>query len=326
MSSRQLVSAITIFLNAEKFIEEAIESVFAQTHDNWGLLLVDDGSTDGSTEIAQRYAKRFPEKVRYLEHEGHQNRGMSATRNLGIRHAKGEYIAFLDADDVWLPQKLEQQVAILDAQSEAVMLYGRTRIWFSWTGNPEDIQRDYMTKLGVQPNTLVQPPTLLALFLRDENTYYPCTSSVLIRREVFEEIGRFKEDFRGGYEDMVFHSKVFLKAPIFVASECWDLYRQHPDSYWAVARKTGQHHLYEPNPQYQAFLNWLTEHLSEQGVKDTKLWKALQKELWPYHHPRLYRLFAAPRHLIRWIKRLAKQIGRRTLPVPVRLWLRANSS
>src|SRR5919202_2999091 len=108
-----LVSVVVPFWNDKKFIQETIESVFAQTYENWELLLVDDGSTDGSTQIALRYAEQYPEKVRYLEHPGHQNRGMSAARNLGISHAKGAYIGFLDADDVWLPYKLEQQVAIL---------------------------------------------------------------------------------------------------------------------------------------------------------------------------------------------------------------------
>ena len=107
MKNKPLVSCITIFFNAEKFFEEAIESVFVQTYKNWELLLVDDGSTDGSTTIARNYAEHYPEKVCYLEHEGHQNRGMSASRNLGIRHAKGDYVALLDADDIWLPQKLE---------------------------------------------------------------------------------------------------------------------------------------------------------------------------------------------------------------------------
>src|SRR5215207_5031419 len=109
MSTKPLVSVIVVFLNAEKFIEEALESVLAQTYDNWELLLVDDGSTDSSTEIALRYANRYSGRVRYVEHPWHQNRGASASRNLGIRHAKGEYIAFLDADDVWLAHKLEQQ-------------------------------------------------------------------------------------------------------------------------------------------------------------------------------------------------------------------------
>src|SRR5437773_4242914 len=99
MTNKPLVSVIIIFLNAEKFIEEAIESVLAQTYDHWELLLVDDGSIDSSTEIALRYAEQYPGKVNYLEHEGHQNRGMSASCNLGIRNTKGEYIAFLDVDD-----------------------------------------------------------------------------------------------------------------------------------------------------------------------------------------------------------------------------------
>ncbi|HEX8089705.1 MAG TPA: glycosyltransferase family 2 protein, partial [Blastocatellia bacterium] len=101
MSDNSLVSVIIIFLNAEEFIAEAIESVFDQTYSDWELLLVDDGSTDASAEIALRYAAGYRGRVRYLEHEGHQNRGMSASRNLGIASARGEFVAFLDADDVW---------------------------------------------------------------------------------------------------------------------------------------------------------------------------------------------------------------------------------
>src|SRR6266487_5498276 len=156
MPSQPRVSAIIIFLNAERYIDEAIESVFAQAYDSWELLLADDGSTDGSTAIVLQYAERYPDKVRYLEHPGHQNRGMSATRNLGIRNARGEYIAFLDADDVWLPQKLEQQVAILEQQPEAAMVYGPALLWHSWAGEAQNSQSDLvMQELGVPLNTLV---------------------------------------------------------------------------------------------------------------------------------------------------------------------------
>src|SRR5688572_8206551 len=102
MDNQPLVSAIIIFLNGEKYLEEAIQSVIHQTYTNWELLLVDDGSSDKSTAIALSYANSFSNKIKYLEHEGHQNKGMSATRNLGINHSKGDYIGFLDADDVWL--------------------------------------------------------------------------------------------------------------------------------------------------------------------------------------------------------------------------------
>ena len=100
MSDSPLVTTIIIFLDAERYFEEAIASVFAQTYPHWELLLVDDGSTDGSTAIARHYAMQYQTRVRYLEHPGHQNRGMSATRNLGVKHARGRYIAFVDADDV----------------------------------------------------------------------------------------------------------------------------------------------------------------------------------------------------------------------------------
>src|ERR1041384_7600465 len=76
MISKRLVSVIVIFFNAEEFIQEAIESVLAQTYEHWELLLVDDGSTDTSRDIAARCTKRCTERVRYLEHAGHENRGM----------------------------------------------------------------------------------------------------------------------------------------------------------------------------------------------------------------------------------------------------------
>jgi glycosyltransferase involved in cell wall biosynthesis len=133
MGDKPLVSVIIIFLNAEQFLEEAVASVFAQTYDNWELFLVDDGSWDSSSALARRYAKDCPGKVHYFEHDGHQNRGMSASRNMGIQNAMGEYIAFLDADDVWLPRKLEQQVALLEAQPEAGMVYRTQEDWYSWT-------------------------------------------------------------------------------------------------------------------------------------------------------------------------------------------------
>src|SRR5262245_43696646 len=89
------VSVVVPFWNAKPFIEEAIRSVLDQTFADWELLLVDDGSTDGSTQIALQYVERLPEKLRYFEHEHHQNRGVAASRNLGVRHGRGGYIAFL---------------------------------------------------------------------------------------------------------------------------------------------------------------------------------------------------------------------------------------
>lgn len=284
-----VVSVVTIFFNSEKFIQEAIESVFAQTYNNWELLLVDDGSTDSGTAIALRYAEQYPENVRYLEHERHQNRGMSASRNLGISKAKGEYIAFLDADDVFLPQKLERQVAIIGSNPEAAMVCGPTQLWHSWTGNPKDALLDSMREISVQYDTLFKPPALLNLRLRNK-AMTPAICGVLVRSSLLEITGGFEESFGGLYEDQAFFFKVFLKAPVFVTSECWDMYRQHPNSNCSVATKTGQYHPETPNFAHLTFLNWLKEYLSKQEIDDPEIWKLLRKKFWRYHHPWLFRL------------------------------------
>ena len=284
MSNQPLVTCIMIFLDAEKFIQEAIESVFAQTYPAWELLLVDDGSTDGSTEIARKVAQQHPERAGYLEHPGHQNHGMSAARNLGIANARGEYIAFLDADDVWLPNKLERQVALLSSRPEVCMVYGPTQWWYSWTGDPEDTRRDYIHELGVAPNTLLQPPELVARFLRTEGIS-PCTCSVLLRREAVERMGGFEATFRDLYEDQAFFAKLCLQEPVYVSAECLARYRQHPGSNYSATQNTGRYDAARP-----AFLNWLAAYLSKQDVKDAALWAALRREMWPYRYPGLLRL------------------------------------
>jgi glycosyltransferase involved in cell wall biosynthesis len=318
MNNKPLVSCIVIFFNAgEKFFIEAIESVFAQTYGHWELLLADDGSSDKSTEIALQYTQQYPEKVRYLEHEGHQNRGMSATRNLGIRHAKGEYIALLDADDIWLPQKLEKQVAILEAQPEAGMVYGSTLMWYSWTDNPEDLKRDYHRKLGVQPDILVQPPTLLRLFLQGKAAT-PCTCSVLIRCELIKKVGGFEETFRGMYEDQAFFYKFCLKIPVFVESGCWDKYRQHPNSTCYVSETLGIYSPSQPNSTYLICLNWLKRYLEEQEINDTKIWQGFNRAIFPYRHPNFYYfsqgVYYFSQGVKRYIKRFIKLVASHMFP------------
>jgi len=279
MSNRgeALVSIVVAFLDEERFIEEAIESVFAQTYENWELLLVDDGSSDKSTKIALRYAEQYTSRVRYLEHPGHQNRDRSASRNLGISHTKGEYIAFLDADDVWLPKKLEQQVAILDDLPEAGMVLGRTKYWHGWTGNPGDNRRDSIPEFSVRSNTLVKPPVLLMLFYPLGTGPAPCMCSLLVRREIVADTGGFEEDFRGiygMYEDQVFLTKAYLKTAVFVAGQCWDKYRVRPDSCSAVAQKTGQYF-----PARLFFLKWLARYFSDEGLEDCESQLVLQRAL-----------------------------------------------
>lgn len=304
-----------IFLNAEQFIEEAIKSVLAQTYEHWELILVDDGSIDISSVIAIDFTIRHPEKIRYLEHPDRQNYGMSASRNLGIQRARGEYIAFLDADDIWLPGKLAHQVDIITSHPEVGMIYGRTLYWHSWTGLPEDQDRDHIPPLGTMPLVVTKPPHMLARYLNGQAAV-PCTCSILVRSETLKRIGGFEETFRGMYEDQVFYAKLSLTEPILVSEACLDRYRQHPNSSSAVSSTTGK-----TNATRLEFLNWLTQYLIQQNVSDTALWMTLRKELWLVQRP--FNLFLpGPFYsLIRWIKKWLLRMEKRLLPESLRLWL-----
>jgi glycosyltransferase involved in cell wall biosynthesis len=154
------VSVICIFYQAERFFSEAVDSVLGQDFADFELLLCDYGSSDGGTALAKDYAARHPGKVRYLEHPGHANRGMSATRNLGLAHARGELIAFIDADDRWRPAKLREQVAILDANPAVGMVCGAVNYWRSWQGG-----EDKPTTTGHAADAVSAPPeTSLQLY------------------------------------------------------------------------------------------------------------------------------------------------------------------
>lgn len=276
-----LVSVVVNFLNPGEFIREAIESVFAQTYGAWELLLVDDGSTDVSTEIARDFEKSHPDRVRYLEHPGHVNRGASASRNLGADLAKGTYLAFLDSDDIWLPMKLERQVAILEKEPEAVMVYGPAKWWYGWTGRSKDGLRDFQQGMGLEPNTLVPTGKLLTLFLGNENVVQSM-SGPMYRREAFIRIGRSEEDCRSIYDDQIVYAKLNLAAPVWASDECWYWYRQHP------YQRNQEPHIGRHLAIRKTYLSWLEGYLSRNGISDPEVWQALRREQRPFRSPFWY--------------------------------------
>jgi len=303
MSREPLVSVVMIFLDAERFLAEAIESVRAQSYAHWELLLVDDGSSDGSGALARRHAAGSPQRIRYLEHPGHENRGKSSSRNLGIREAKGEYVTFLDADDVFLPHKLERQVAILRAHPEAMMCYGGTEYWWSWTGRRADLRRDAVPRPGVRPDASYRPPELMIRFLRRGGSV-PCICAVLARRDVVVEVGGFEESIQNLYEDQVLLAKLCLEGPVFVESGCGERYRQHPDSTSAAAIRSGEYHPRRPNPARDAYLLWLAGYAARRGIDDPAFRRALRGALRWHRHPFAARLGAPFLHLLEGLRRL----------------------
>ncbi len=165
------VSVIIPTYNRLPFLREAVASVLNQTHRDFELILVDDGSTDGTAE----YAQGLPAPVVYLYQE---NAGPSAARNRGIRAARGAFLTFLDSDDLWQPRKLATQVAFMHAHPEAVVCY-TDEIWIrrGVRVNPRNKHRKYGGWIFERclPLCIVSP------------------SSVLMRRRFFDVVGLFDE-------------------------------------------------------------------------------------------------------------------------------------
>ena len=185
----------------------------------------------------------------------------------------------LDSDDIWLPSKLEQQVAILNAVPEAGAVYGRTQTWKSWDTASRGAGKDRTGPLYVKLNRVYRAGSLLARVIRGKIAI-PSTSNICFRRELIKRIGEFERSFVGMYEDQVFLAKVFLKEAVLVSGECWDRYRIHPDSCTAVALRQGL-----LGPTHRAYLNWVEQYLREQGEQGTSAWRAVQVALYPYRHP-----------------------------------------
>lgn len=117
------VSIITPVYNVEKWIEETIDCVRAQTFSDWEMLLVEDGSTDRTVQVIQRYLERTGEgRIRLIRQE--KNGGAARARNRGVREAAGRYIAYVDADDLWEPEKLERQTAFMEDRGAAFSFTG----------------------------------------------------------------------------------------------------------------------------------------------------------------------------------------------------------
>ena len=242
MQREPMVSVIVCFLNEERFLAEAVHSVLGQTFADWELLLVDDGSTDASSTIARQLAATNPGCIDYLEHADHCNLGLSASRNAGIRRARGRYVAFLDADDTWYPPKLEEQVAILERHPEVAMVVGASRYWRSWSGHREG--DDVVIPIGVQSDTVIAPPQLMTALYPLGTGAGPPPSNIMLRRDVVQEVQGFEASFRGQlalYEDQAFLSKVYRRYPVYVASACWDRYRLRADSIVATVNAAGRY-------------------------------------------------------------------------------------
>ncbi len=273
------VSIVIIFFNAAGYLEEAIASVRAQAGVSWELVLVDDGSTDASGDIARRHADG---SVRVVTNA--TNLGMSAARNIGMRASRGRYVFFLDADDVLLPGAIARLAGILDQQPDAAAAYGPIEWWYGDA-------RDSVEPRAVASPRTIAPSRLLISFLAGT---IPVPSALIVRREAIDRAGGFVEASRGLYEDQVFLVKLLLRERIFVSTETYYRYRQHDDASTAVAATRDY-----SSAERRRFHAWTAAHLRAQRVRHPLVWAALLRAQLPYRLPRLYGLLRAAKGSLR---------------------------
>lgn len=292
--SEPRVSIITPFFNAEVFFNEAIESVLSQTFGDWELFLVDDGSSDGSTRIAHAYAEKHPARIFYFEHDSHANLGVAASREMALHRCRGEFVALLDADDVWLPQKLAEQVHLMRAHPEAGLLYGLSEYWFDW--EMPSAEANFVPKLA-ESNKLYLPPELAKLTYPLGPHGSPCPSDLIFRRESLLRVGGLGDDFRV-CEDLAFLARIFLNEPVYVADKVWSKYRRHPNSVWSVAQTDGEETRWRAQ-----YLVWLKQYLIAHCVEDAEIWKLHRAAMRKWGNPRLVQVMQSVRRVLRPLKR-----------------------
>jgi len=221
-----MVSAIIVTYNRASFLVEAIDSVLAQSYfqknpGDWELIIVDDGSTDETPELVGRYVEK-DSRVKYFHC---QHGGVSAARNYGLKMAAGNFIAFLDSDDLWLPDKTQVQISYLRAFPDARFCLTE-EIWIRNGRRVNQGKRHQKFSGWVLDKVL--PLCLLSL------------SSAMFRRELFEEIGDFDEslpvceDYDLGLRIALRFPYHFLPSPLIVKRG------GHPDQlskkYWGMDR------------------------------------------------------------------------------------------
>lgn len=187
-----MATTVTVIIpayNTSQYLSETIESVLAQTFNDFELIIINDGSTDNTAEIAEHYCQQ-DSRIKLFSQV---NQGVSIARNIGIKMAQGEFIALLDSDDQWLPNKLAVQIKHLTSQSELGISFGRI---------------EFMSQYG-KPNRQIFNSCLTKLTPR--HFYYAnpivTASNAVVRRALFEQIGGFDADLKAS-ED----SELFLRA------------------------------------------------------------------------------------------------------------------
>jgi glycosyltransferase involved in cell wall biosynthesis len=220
-----LVSAAIITHNRARYLEEAIQSVLGQTWRDFELVVVDDGSTDGTDALVAPYL----DCIRYVRQE---RRGKAAARNAAVRLARGDLIAFCDSDDVWYPDRLERQLDALEQHPDVGMVHGHVTVIDSGGNELPDRTSSGRAVFGAAHRNGAS----YASYASDCRCL---SSTILVRREVFDTVGFYDPDL--AIEDYDFYLRLLLHFDLlFLDSEPLAKYRAHAAKTLDIELGSGQ--------------------------------------------------------------------------------------
>lgn len=182
MSTKGKVSVLISLYNRTEYIKETIESALTQEYKNIEIIIVDDGSTDGGDSLVESI---ISDDIRLLRHPNAANKGQAASLNLALAHATGEYIAFLDSDDLFLPGKLLAQVDFLEKNSSVGLVYGM--------GYAIDSSGEIIYNILSDEHQETNDPNTILL-----DCYFHLPAGSLVRKTVLDQAGSFDESLRAG--------------------------------------------------------------------------------------------------------------------------------
>ena len=261
-----LVSVIVPFFNDSEWLIEALQSVIDQTYPAWEAIVIDDGSEQEHSNIAKAFCALYPAKIKYTNHDNHINRGVTISRNVGVAKSSGTYLAFLDADDKWFCNKLQNQVDLFKKFPQAQMICEGSKFWYTWNN---EMAEDIIKPIGTLPDTLYPPGSLTKNLYPLGEGAPPCPSGIIIRKAAFERSGGFEPVFTGVYtlyEDQAFLAKIYLNETVFISGTANNLYRKRTNS---MSSAVNDIIIYEKVRRF--FLNWLELYLTNKNIKDEQI-------------------------------------------------------
>ena len=272
------VSVIIPVYNAERFVRQAVESALQQS-ETGEVLLVEDGSPDNALAVCRTLAGEH-ERVKLFRHPHGENRGAAASRNLGIQHAYYEYIAFLDADDYFLPERFVATKCVFEEKPEAEGVYEAVGTYFE----TEQAQKNWFQH---RPSAItsvtraLDPKELFKTLINGQYGYF-CTDGIVLKKSIFEKIGYFDTELELS-EDKVLWIKASIMAKLFAGQiERPIAMRRVHDANRCLPVDTDAKHCYYGMLRWRILLQWGID----RGLPTTQLasfFRKLSKHVGKYY-------------------------------------------